>query len=100
MKQALKNLDEKLDNMFLHIQSIEKKIEKIVDKQSEQSRTIGVLEADIKYSEKERLELRADHKNDIDEIWNDIRRKEKMIWSAMIAGVGFVGKIIYELVSK
>lgn len=98
--QAFNSLNVKIDDLLRHIENIERKVDKIHDEQTEQYRTVGILESDIKHSKDERRELKADHKNDIDLIWKEFRRKEKMIWSVVLLCGGFVSKIIYEWVGK
>jgi peptidoglycan hydrolase CwlO-like protein len=104
MEQALikqlENLNEKLDMIIGHVEKIEAKVDKIDERQSEQSRIIGEYRVQIKHLEDDIIELKKKHTADLNIVWNEFRRKEKTAYGFIVVVLGLVSKIIYDWLSK
>ena len=104
IKRAIENLNEKLDLIFRHIENIEKKVDKIDERQSEQSRILGEYRIQIGNIEKDIVEVKNEYKSDVDLIWQEFRRREKIIIKIVggfiITTIGFFANLIYNLMIK
>ena len=96
----LKNLNEKLDTIFKHIENIEKKVDKIDERQSEQSRIIGEYRIQIEHIETDIVEINKKHDSDLNMVWDEFRRKEKALGAVILAMLGFIGKIVFDWLSN
>jgi len=96
----IKNLNEKLDHIYDSIDKVLEKVDRLSEQLSKLSRVIGEHEVKIDKIEKSIDEVKLNNKSDIDNVWGEFRRKDKLIWTTLVAGIVFLGKVIYDLIIK